>query len=418
MGEKARLVGGVALSAVVGVLLMPILARAYPASEFAAISLVLVINGLLGTSDALRPSVVTLASRVGSSLSWMDCASVSLAFGLLSGGVTLAVILVSIKDYFGSVDALQIALGTVFFVQYATVGGFLDSNGHVGTAALLRACGNALLYICLAMAPLLSDRPSIASIFAGVQLVLLFSFFGLASPYLNLRSGASFRWNWELFGRGVQTLQQNFAKVVIDAADRFLLAASGSAVAIAAYNSCYELASRLNIPSQLFATFLFPRLCKGEASLSRVLDLGLALSLMLLIGSALIWPISQSLLGWYLGPQFKSYGFVLVGLFVVSSGYCLAFFSQSALRAMDKYKYLSRTFIFSAATGLALLVPMYRAFDLKGLIIVASILKSPGYLGYFYLLKSGVCQRAWKRLMVLGLHCLGMLFVLAMILST
>lgn len=388
LSEKHLLVGSVALSSLVGLAILPVLTRVYSHEAFASVTLVLLANGLFGICDVLRPSIVSLWACEPSGPVSKVFLPVAALFGALYSVLVFLLVSVFAEDYFNIVESLLIALATFSFIFYSTFWGVLDLNGRVGTGAFVRASGNSLVYLGLALAPFMASQPSPAAVLFSVQLIMLVTFTWLSRRFLASGIVDTVLWRRRLLVRGLRTAQQNAAKIVIDSADRLLLARLAPASIVAVYNASYELAAKLNLPSQLVSAFLYPKLCKRDVSELEFLRYGLWLSLGLIGLSYPLIAVGDLILGAYLGEAFAAGGPLLSGLVAVSGIYSLAFFSQAALRARDKYSVLGRHFAITAIIGLALAVPLYKLWGVVGLVVAAAILKAPGVLGYLFLARS------------------------------
>lgn len=393
MSEKRLLVGSVVLASAVGLAILPVLTRVYSKEVFASVTLVLLANGLFGICDVLRPSIVSLWAKEPSRPASAMFMPVAAIFGLFYSVMVFSLVSVFAKAFFDTFDSILIALAAFTYIVYSTFWGILDLNGRVGTGAFIRASGNALVYLGLALAPFLASQPSPAAVLMAVQVVMALIFIWFSRQFLASGADGAYIWRKKLLVRGLRTAQQNGAKIVIDSADRLLLARLAPAPVVAAYNASYELAAKLNLPSQLGAAFLYPKLCRQEIPKWLFLRYGLWLSLCLVAVSYPLIAVGDLILGAYLGESFATSGYILSGLVAVSGIYSLAFFSQAALRADDRYSMLGRHFAITAIIGLLLAVPLYKQVGTMGLVIAAGILKSPGVLGYLYLARSNSKQK-------------------------
>lgn len=383
--QKTYLAASVVLASIVGLLTVPIMARNLGADQMAAVSVILLLNALLGMADVLRPVFIRGFIEHHSAappITVRHALRLSLRVGALVSAIVLIAGLLLLDRYFDPSTMALLAVGTLFFFLSITFWAVLDSTHRVGTAQLVRASAIALLYLSYSGLSL-AGRPLLffAITFAVIQAILLLGFVVLTHRDVSWNDESPPAWRpSEVY----DTLQVNLAKILIDFSDRLVFARALPAQLFAGYAITYELATKVNIVPQYANNYLYPRLCAAAAdgTLSRRLPRHLVLAIanfgILASLAMIISPFAGRLLGIYAGAAYAEYGYLLTYLLFVSGMYSLAFYGQSSLRAVGNFRGLARSFNISAVLGIVFGAIAWAVWGIHALVVCVVFLKTPG----------------------------------------
>ena len=379
--QKLMLILSVALTALVGLAGYPVLARSYSTDEFALITVLLFLNGFFGVFDIVKPAMIRqLALREGR-LGVRAYFLLSSKIAFFVAAIVLSIFNFAFSHYVDFEGAFYIALSFFIFMLYSVLWAAFEVKRKVGFASLIRAVGFTFFMFGLVVGGFFDIEISPVFVFLVSHVLIGVAFIYFGRFFVVFASDDDEK---IVFRDFLLTAPQNLSKVIIDFSDRALISIQGSPLLAAAYNAIYDVSAKSNVFSQSFVAYNYPRLCRGE-SLCSFVNVGLFVSIFLGVVAIGLLPFSEQLLVLYLGRQYAEFSMLVPLMFMLSSVYSMAFFSQGALRSTGKFDVLAFHFLICAFCGAALMLVLFLLYGFYGVAVSLFVLKAPGILGYVYL---------------------------------
>jgi len=368
----------IAIVVLSGLFLMPFISRGFSSDGLTRVSILLLLNSFFGTFDVLRPAYVMHYANRPEALNWRALTVPPLVFSAFMCPLALLLALLFYSDVFSTLELVTIATSLALFLVYSAFWSVLDIVDLVGTGYLIRAIGTMVLYTLFSVAAVTGGERSVVIIFAACHVIIAAAYLIKARPFV--RSGVGVP-TVSLYEAAVSIFQQNIAKMFIDYADRFVISQSLTASYVASYILSFEIVSKSNLPAQLLSNYAYPALCRKELEVSRFLDTGMVIAILLTFVGAIISVFGEPAVRFYFGrddPALHPIFSILTSVFAL---YSLAFFSQAALRSVHQLRLLVLTFVAPAVMGGVLMSWLYFKSGFAGLVICVFIMRSPGIIG-------------------------------------
>lgn len=352
-----------ALPLLVGLFTVPLIVAALGTERFGALTLVWAVTGYVGVFDlgigralthrvailATRPARLRAAARLGLTL-------------LLGLGLVLAAALLATALAF---DYRRFALGETEFLRAALLlaasvppvllsgglRGVLEGQQRFVVVAAVRLGFGLLTFVAPVFA--LPVAPGLDGIVAILLVGRLLGCLVLLLACRTTLGGAvpSGRRRWvearRLLGFGGWVTFSNLVSALMLYLDRFWIAASGHAPALAFYTTPYEFVTRLFIVPSALSGVLFPAMTRARHAADageRLLGLGCGLVLLTVapVASALVL-FAEPLLGLWLGAAFAAHAATPLRILAVGVLLnCLAQIFQTALLSRGEARWMAR----------------------------------------------------------------------------
>jgi O-antigen/teichoic acid export membrane protein len=286
---------GLAAPLVAAAWAIPVLLERAGPERFGMLSLIL---ALIGTANLLDLGLGKALAREGSSGAARPASAILVALGILGGGAVAMS-----ADWIGAampgegpagfrIAALAIPAVTLT----AGLRGLIEGRGAFRQLAVLRAIsGSALLAIPAIVAVSWPSVPVLAASLVLVRLATLaahVALLGSESPQPGSRSLRSLE---PMFRFAAWLTAGTIASQVMITADRYIIGATISAAAVAAYAIPMELASRLQLVPSAIVGVLFPALSRSELTPRRELYRGALLATATIMAvpclALAVWPV-------------------------------------------------------------------------------------------------------------------------------
>lgn len=356
---------------------------------------ILMLNGVFGAFDVLRPVYISFYSNILKSKNSIEILpSIKLSFAT-SFIVSIAVYLLIyffLQDKISGITSIAVALGGFSLLFSNVFWAILDSTARAGTAQAIKSTLTILLYISFAILAIINaDIAWYATFFALIQILQILSFWMASRRYIAWKNSTE---GMQPYSSIWQTVKLNAAKLTIDFSDRLVIGKLGSEVLSNSYLLIYDFSAKFNIVAQYINVYAYPLLCRKVGHNKEYLQLSKKL---ILLASTIYLSIAalsvaftfygNQLLSFYLGEAFNTYGSILSFLTLITANYSLAFYGQSIFRADGKFEALSRLYIISASIGIIIGAIALLVDDIKLAFLMVLIIKSPGLMAYLELLR-------------------------------
>lgn len=393
--QKWMLIYSAVIPSIAAILLFPLLSRLLSPSSLGTALTILMINGVFGAFDVLRPVYISFYSKILQTKDSVDIlSSIKLSFAL-SFIVSITIYLLItffLQDKISGIASIAVALGGFSFLFSNVFWAILDSTARAGTAQAIKSSLTIFLYVSFAILAIIKANIAwYAAFFAFIQTLQILLFWMATRRYIVWRRSKEEKQSyWNIW----HTVKLNAAKLAIDFSDRLVIGKLGSEAISNAYFLIYDFTAKFNIATQYINVYAYPLLCKKFGQNKEFLQLSNRLILLASITYLGLAALSvaftfygNQLLSLYLGEAFKTDGGLLSFLTLIAANYSLAFYGQSLLRAAGKFEVLSRLYIVSAIIGLAIGATALLAHSIELVFLMVLIIKSPGLTAYLKLLR-------------------------------
>lgn len=393
--QKWMLIYSAVIPSITAILLFPLLSRLLSPASLGTALTILMMNGVFGAFDVLRPVYISFYSNILKTKKSVEILpSIKLSFA--------ASFIVSITIYFLTTLFLQnklsgfasiaVALGGFSFLFSNVFWAILDSTARAGTAQAIKSSLTISLYISFAILAIINaDIAWYATFFALIQILQILLFWIASRRYITWKNSTEEK---QPYSSIWHTAKLNAAKLAIDFSDRLVIGKLGSEALSNAYFLIYDFSAKLNIATQYINVYAYPLLCKKLGQNKEFLQLSKRLILLasatylgLAALSVAFTFFGDQLLSFYLGEAFKTDGSVLSFLTLIAANYSLAFYGQSLFRAAGKFEALSRLYIISATIGLIIGAIALLTHSIELAFLMVLTIKSPGLIAYLVLLR-------------------------------
>lgn len=393
--QKWMLIYAAVFPSIAAIFLFPLLSRLLSPASLGTVMTILMMNGVFGAFDVLRPVYISFYSNILKDKNRiLIFTSIKLSF-VTSFAVSIVVWLLAyffLQSKISGFISVAVAFGGFCLLFSNVFWAILDSTARSGTAQAIKSSLTLSLYISFAILAIFNAEMSwYATSFTMVQILQIFLFWMTSRKYITWRNATVEK---QPYSSIWQTVKLNGAKLAIDFSDRLVIGKLGSEAFSSAYFLIYDISAKLNIASQYINVYAYPLLCKNSgqnrifSQLSNKLILLASIIYLGIAGLSIIFAIyGNQLLSLYLGEAFNNYGATLAFLTLVAANYSLAFYGQSIFRASGEFSALSRIYIISASIGLIIGVVALLSNNIKIAFLMVLMIKSPGLIAYLELLR-------------------------------
>lgn len=391
--QKWMLVYSAVIPSIAAILLFPLLSRLLSPSFLGTALTILMMNGVFGAFDVLRPVYISFYSNIlktKNSIEILPSIKLSFATSFLVSIAIYLLIYFFLQEKISGITSIAVAFGGFSLLFSNVFWAILDSTARTGTAQAIKSTLTILLYISFAILAIINANIAwYATFFAFIQILQILLFWAASRRYITWRNSTDER---QPYSSIWHTVKLNAAKLAIDFSDRLVIGKLGSEPLSNAYLIIYDFTSKLNIATQYINVYAYPLLCRKVSQNEEYLQLSKKL---IFLASAIYLGIAalsvaftfygNQLLSVYLGEAFNTYGSILSFLTLIAANYSLAFYGQSIFRAEGKFEALSRLYIISATIGVIIGVAALLADDVKFALLMILMIKSPGLMAYLEL---------------------------------
>lgn len=355
---------GAGIPFLTALLVTPLIARQLSDEGLRLAGAVIVAHALFGLFDMFRPILIRRLVHLERGVTLSSLLGRPVVMGVVIAGA-VGLCIARLLPELGVEFALAAGLSMLAFLLSTPFWAQLDASGRTGFAYVLRTIALVLIYLQLASVPAI----------IGEEWIPWTLLVGNVAAGLMMAVSA-----WNLLDKAGETivlpiremlltLGQNITKSFGDYADRVaMLSFAGPALA-GQYNLLADLPAKSNMPSQIAASYFYPRICKDKGEVDRFVWVGVLLNAAIVSAAIAFWFFGKPLYLLYYGDRFEALFPLFCMLLSVAGTYTLSFFGQAYLRSMHLDRSLLLSFAIPALVGAAWLV-----FQPKTLVTVVSAL--------------------------------------------
>ena len=408
--EKVKLIVGLSLSASVGILAIPFLTRSLDPTKLGYAFKLLLVYGLFGVLDAIKPLVVRYASIYYSKygeLAFFDLVKPSLFAALPFSLVFSLFVFFLLAIEFTALNVATIFLSAFLFVIMGSLWGMVDALGKVGSAYLIRSIGSTILYLLLVLMVLLGVEVKYFSIVLIAPILFCcISYLYFLYPFIftERRVGSCF-FNMELFRSCLDLAVFNLFRLGVDFFDRIVVAKYLGQVSFGTYSAINELVSKGNIVSQHGSSYSYPKLCQYANIKHKREDHYVFWRRRFSLFSLIIFPFifvaayfSDRIVLFYFGESFSNHNKLFVIFLIGSVLSHFGFFSRLYYRSLGEFRLENFITVIMLVVSIFLFHYLIESYGLVGVGLVFISIKFVGFI----LLMLISLQRHRDYLVVLG----------------
>ena len=390
--EKVKLIAGLSLSALVGILTIPFLTRHLNPLDLGYVFKLFLIYGLFGVLDALKPLVVRYASIYYSKygeLAVFDLVKPSLFAAFPFSLVFSLFVFFLLGVEFAALNVATIFFSAFLFVIMSSLWGMVDALGKVGSAYLIRSIGSTILYLLLVLMVLLDIEAKYFSIALVAPIIFCcISYLYLLYPFIctKRRVGSCF-FNMELCRSCLDLAVFNLFRLGVDFFDRIIVSKYLGQVSFGTYSAMNELVSKGNIVSQHGTNYSYPKLCQYANIKHKREDHYVFWRRRFSLFSSIIFPFvfvaayfSDRIVLFYFGESFSNHNKLFVIFLIGSVLSHFVFFSRLYYRSLGEFRLENLITVIMLIVSIILFHYLIESYGLVGVGLAFILIKFVGFI--------------------------------------
>lgn len=373
---------GVGLPFVTALIVTPLIARNLSSTTLMIAGASLVAHAMFGLFDIFRPILIRQFVNVEGKVALAPLLARPIAVALPLG-VLMSVGIRKGLPELGNEFAIAAGASLVIFLLGTPFWARLDADRRTGHAYALRASGIIALYILFALTGPVLPQTHAPWYILTANMAIAGAYIFTARRYF-----ASVGQKVTMPAREMAyVLGQNLLKSFGDYADRIAIVGTGNAALAGQYNLLADLPLKTNTPSQIAASYTYPRLCENDGCLKRFVLFGVLVSLAVSSTALLLYLAGRPLYILYYGDRFADLFPLFCMLLSVAATYALSFYGQAYLRAKSHDAQLLISFGLPGLAGAVYLLA--GPLDLVRVLTALVIFRSCSLLMSLFALRSG-----------------------------